>query len=433
MKKALTIIFLLSTTLGQAQELIRRASWGARIASPSGTPGAKVVSVATGSSLEKAGIKPGDLILEVNGRLAATDEEWTSITYALREKQNVELLVKSQNGISRKSVQLPPLPREIHSGLETLYETVVSDYGIVQRLIITKPRGAGKLPAIFLVQGLSCSTIETSIRPDDNWSRMINSLVENSGHVVMRVEKPGVGDSEGDCAATDFQTELSGYRAALRSLKQRQYVDTTRIVIYGSSMGSALAPVLANEFGLAGVVADGTFFKTWFEHMLEIERRIRGMEGDDESTIAKKMNDVYIPLYYGMLLQKKTYGQVLDEYPAIKTYFGHSRSHMYGRPVAYYQQLQDYDLVGAWEKLEAPVRILYGENDWIMSAYDNQLIMQVLDKSGHKDHRLHVYKGMDHWNTIHSSPLASYKGEAGQWDANMPALVISWIKEITKP
>jgi len=248
--------------------------------------------------------------------------------------------------------------------------------------------------------------------------------------VVMRVDKPGVGDSQGDCTNTDFITELEGYRAAIRSLKQKSYIDTTKIVIYGSSMGSALAPLLVNEFGLAGVISDGVFFKTWFEHMLEIERRIRQMSGDNESTIVKKMNEAYIPLYYGMLIQKKSYEEVIEEYPAIAKYNYHSPEHMYGRSMKYYQQLQDFDLAGEWEKVKVPVRILYGTNDWIMSEFDNKMVIDVLEKAGHKDHELLLYPGLDHFNTIHETPDDSFHGRSGKWDSKVPELVIGWAKEM---
>jgi pimeloyl-ACP methyl ester carboxylesterase len=432
MKNIFVLLLLFVYCFSYAQDLSRRADWKARIAYPKGVPGAKVLQLENDSPLAKAGVKVGDFILQVDGRLADSGENWTSINYALRAGKPIQLLIKNPQKTFFINVELPALEKESHPNHDTYYESVINDYGIQQRTIITKPANqSGKLPAIFLVQGLSCSTIEKYSSRSNNWVKMINALVERSGHVVMRVDKPGVGDSEGDCATTDFITELSGYRAALRSLKQKEYVDTNRIVVYGASMGSALAPLLANEFRLAGLVSDGTFFKTWFEHMLEIERRIRSMEGDDEATIAKKMNEVFIPLYYGMLVEKKSYGEIIEQYPAIKSHVYHPPAHMYGRPMKYYQQLQDFDLASAWEKLKVPVRILYGENDWIMSAFDNQMIMNVLDRVGHQNHQLHIYPGLDHWNTIHEQPSDSYKGKKGVWDPQLPELVIGWIKEMT--
>ena len=334
---------------------------------------------------------------------------------------------------SLTSEELQEMEKEVHDGFDVFYEHLTSDYGLRQRVIITKPQGiAGPQPAIFLVQGLSCSSIENYPGRGSNWAKQIEYVVEKSGMVVVRVEKPGVGDSEGDCASTDFMTELEGYRAAIRLMQQKEYIDSERIVVYGSSMGSALAPMLANEFDLAGVISDGTFFKTWYEHMLEIERRIRQMSGDDESTIVKKMNEAFIPLYYGMLIEKKSYAEVLQQYPAIAEYNYHPGGHMYGRPVAYYHQLQDLNLAGEWEKVKVPIRIMYGTNDWIMSEFDNHMIMKVLDRAGHKDHELLIVPGLDHWNTIHEKPEDSFTGKDGIWDTKVPQQIVDWAQEMVK-
>ncbi|MEM7550790.1 MAG: alpha/beta fold hydrolase [Bacteroidota bacterium] len=432
MNRISLLIFFFSLNI-YGQELSRRASWQTSFQPLANAPGMKVTSVERGSPLEKAGLKTGDVVLKVNDMLIQTDEHKTSATYSLRSEEETRLLIKRNTEVFHISARLNELGKEEHGNLHTHYETVTSDYGIRQRIIITRPIDQkGKLPAIFLLQGLSCSTIEKYSGRGGNWVNQINDVIEKSDMVVMRIDKPGVGDSDGDCAETDFLTELNGYKAALRFLKQKDYVDTSNIVIYGSSMGSALAPLLANEFNVAGVISDGTFFKTWFEHMLEIERRIRQMSGDDESTIVKKMNEAYIPLYYGMLIQKKTYEEVIEEYPAIAEYNYHGPRHMYGRPVEYYQQLQDFDLAGEWEKLKVPVRILYGTNDWIMSEFDNHMIMKVLEKAGHKDYELKIYPGLDHWNTIHESPENSFNGITGKWDPAVPELIIEWAREMVK-
>lgn len=430
----LSILSCCTILVSTSQDLPRRASWEAKISYPiNGKIGVTIESIPAKSPFEKAGLKVQDVILKVDNLLIDSDEKWTSATYAIRANTPITLLVKRGAEVFVQNVTLRGLDREQHTGLDTYYEAITSDAGIVQRTIITRPKGkSDPQPAIILIQGLSCSTIEKYSGRGSNWAQHLEDMVEKSNMVVMRVDKPGVGDSDGDCAQTDFHTELEGYRAAIRSLKAKPYVDTTKIVVYGASMGSALAPLLANEFNLAGVISDGTFFKTWFEHMLEIERRIRKMSGDDESTIVKKMNEAYIPLYYGMLIQKRSYQHIIKEYPAIRHLNYHSPEHMYGRPMAYYQQLQDLDLAGEWEKLQVPVRILYGTNDWIMSEFDNEMIIKVLDRVGHKDHLLVKYPGLDHWNTIHKSPDDSFHGRPGEWDPKVPELIIDWAKTMVK-
>jgi len=426
-----SFFFILMINSINAQQLDRRAMWQAKIGSPTNNePGAKIISIEKGSPLDKVGLIPNDLIIKVQGELIKDDQIWTEITYGIRSSKPISIQVLRNHQLINIKTKLNAIPKENHDGLDTFYEEVTSIYGVTQRIIITKPKKTGKQPAILLIGGLSCSSIEIYPDRNSNWAKVINDLVEKSGMVVMRIEKPGVGDSEGDCSKSDFKTDLAGYKAAIKLLKSKSYVDTSKIIAYGSSMGSALAPLLANEFSLAGIISDGTFFKTWFEHMLEIERRIRQMSGDSETEIVEKMNNYYIPLYYGMLIRKKTYQEVVDEYPALGKYNYHSAQHMYGRPVEYYQQLQDFNLAGEWEKVKVPVRIMRGTNDWIMSSFDNKMIIEVLKKNGHKDHILYEYPGLDHWNTIHKTPKDSFEGNAGKWEDNISMQIVNWAREL---
>jgi hypothetical protein len=133
-----------------------------------------------------------------------------------------------------------------------------------------------------------------------------------------------------------------------------------------------------------------------------------------------------------MLIRKKTYREVVEEYPALKEFNYHSPAHMYGRPVAYYHQLQDFNLAGEWEKLTVPVRILRGTNDWIMSAFDNNMIIDVLKRKGHQDHLLLEYPGLDHWNTIHKTAQDSFDGKAGVWDEGTIQQILEWAQGIVK-
>jgi pimeloyl-ACP methyl ester carboxylesterase len=385
-----------------------------------------------GSPLERAGFRVGDRILRVNGSPIREAESWSDAYASLKGKVETNLEVLRDAGVIRAGLVFKERPRESFEALDVFYEEVTSTYGIRHRTIITRPKKPGKQPAIMILGGLSCSSIEVYPGRTDNWGKTLSGLVEKSGMVVMRVEKAGVGDSEGRCSESDFFTDLAGYEAAIKSLKAKPYVDPERIVVYGSSMGSALAPYFANRHNFAGIISDGTFFKSWFEHMLEIERRIRQFEGDTESEIGKKMNAFYIPLYYGMLVEKKTYREVVSQYPALAAYNYHGDAHMYGRHVSYYHQLQDFDLAGEWEKVQVPVRILRGTNDWIMTADDNEMIVEVLQRNGHQDHVLYEYPGLDHWNTIHEKAKDSYEGKAGVWDDEMVHLLVRWAGELAK-
>lgn len=430
----LLVIYLLSSGLTSSvssQELSRRATFDAQISWPNNKePGAKINSITPNSPIAKSMLKPGDIILSVNGRFVGDQEDWSAITFGIRANQETTIQAKRDNTLILEKVRLKALPIEENENLETLYEFVVNDYGLKQRSIITKPKSGKKLPAIILIQGLSCSSIEKYSGRSNNWVKLINDLVKKSNMVLMRIEKPGVGDSEGDCGKMDFNTELSGYESAIKELKSKSYVDTTKIVVYGNSMGSALAPYLANKFNLAGVISDGTFFKTWYEHMLEIERRILEIEGKSQSEIYTLINEVYIPLYHGMLIEKKSFEEILEQNPTYKEFHRQGMNHMYGRSMEYYHQVQDFNFAAAWENIQVPVRIRWGTNDWIMSEFDNDMIIDVLEKSGHQDHELYKYQGLDHWSTIHPDYNASFNFKPGKWEDKISQQLIDWAWEI---
>jgi hypothetical protein len=97
------------------------------------------------------------------------------------------------------------------------------------RTIVTRPKNAsGKVPVIFFVGWLSCDSVEYSNGETDGFGAIFWRLIEQSGFATMRMDKPGVGESEGDCAKTDFQTELDSYRAAFDSLKKYSFVDESK-------------------------------------------------------------------------------------------------------------------------------------------------------------------------------------------------------------
>ncbi len=428
----MTLIWLLTFTAHiLADDLPRRASWEARFQFPeTNTAGMIIRTLEPNTPLAKAGLQAQDHIIAVNGQPILRPEDWRDLTDALVAKKPYKLTYK--RGLESKTitVRFKAQPQETHDGIETTYTHITSDYGIRQRVIITRPENTTeRQPAIMLLQGLSCSSIEINPNRITPFTRMIREIVTKSNKVVLRIEKPGLGDSEGNCSRTDFKTELNGYHTAAELLKTLPYVDPERIVVYGSSMGSALAPHIANKFDFAAVVSDGTFVKSWYEHMLEIERRILAFKGFSQSEITQKVNQSYIPLYHGMLIERKSYQDVIDTYPAIAADNYHSPEHMYGRPMKYYQQLQHFDVAGEWEQLKVPARIRWGTNDWIMSEADNDLIIEILKAAGHQDHVLYKHPGLDHWESIHESAKDSFDGKPGKWTDAVSGVVLDWLAE----
>ena len=161
-------------------------------------------------------------------------------------------------------------PLEQTNGLETEYGSVRVSDGYRLRTILTRPAGArGRLPAIFHTQAVSCGSLE--LPPGS--AGIMRQLAQRSGHVLIRVERAGTGDSEGPpCSALDYDTEVRHYREAFDRLARHPWVDPGHIVIYGSSLGSTTAPLVAEGKRVAGIFVQGGGAFTYLERMIKFAR-----------------------------------------------------------------------------------------------------------------------------------------------------------------
>src|ERR1700756_1809505 len=197
-------------------------------------------------------------------------------------------------------------PRETYPNVDVIYDFVTAPDGKRLRTIITKLRNAkGRLPVIFVAGWLSCDSVEAPSETKDESGLVFRGLAQMPGLVLFRTDKQGVGDSEGVCGETDFDSELAGYRAAFHALKNYDFIDPRRVYILGISNGGGFAPLVpgtdAEQAQVRGYISVGGWVKTWFEHMLEIERRRFGLMGKSPGEVNDRMKRA-ATLYHDWLM-----------------------------------------------------------------------------------------------------------------------------------
>jgi|SRR5882672_2579593 len=95
--------------------------------------------------------------------------------------------------------QTTPPPREHFQNAEVIYGWAHDSAGHKLRTFATRPKNAtGKLPAIFFAGWLSCDSVEYPRGETDGFGAIFWRLIEQSGYATVRMEKPGVGESEGE-------------------------------------------------------------------------------------------------------------------------------------------------------------------------------------------------------------------------------------------
>jgi pimeloyl-ACP methyl ester carboxylesterase len=330
----------------------------------------------------------------------------------------------------KTAVPMDPLPQEKLEGVEIQYGSVLTDRGQRLRTIVSRPSSSrGKLPGIFLVGWLSCDSVESLVNAADGVSRLLHGLATNSGFAMMRVDKPGVGDSEGICIQTDFQTELAGYRAALQAFRKLEFIDPERIFILGLSNGAGVAPLAAEGIEVKGYIVSGGWSKTWLEHMIELERRRLAILEKMPAQINQEMPG-YIEFHTTYLTKKMTPAEVIRQKPHLAGLWYDLPEHQYGRPAAFYHQLQELNLAAAWSKVSQPVLLIYGEYDWIMSRSDHEWIAEMVNRNRPGAARFVAIPKMDHSLTAHETQKQAFENMgSGNFVESLIPLIMDWLKE----
>jgi pimeloyl-ACP methyl ester carboxylesterase len=341
-----------------------------------------VRSVAPDMAAAKAGLRAGDVIVAVNGEGFARPYQGSALLQRAKGRQPLTLALLRDGRPLTLSYTPPPRPLESYADVEIDYGVLRTSDGARLRSLVSRPRGApaARLPALFFTQWVSCGSVET-LRPG---REQIAEVMRRSGWALIRVERAGAGDSEGPpCHELDYDTELRHYRDALAILSRHPWIDPARIVIWGSSLGSTMAPLLAQGFPVAGMIVQGGGALTYAERMIAFDRLGLERSGSSPAEIDRAMRQsVLFNAEY--LLHRRTPDQILRERPDLAGVWQRMRGTgdgvHYGRPYAYHWQAADKDFLAAWSTIEAPALILYGEYDQFEPEHGHALIADTLNR-----------------------------------------------------
>jgi dienelactone hydrolase len=317
--------------------------------------GVRAFAVTPGSTAAAAGVLVGDVIAAIDGRPAGSPE--AAVAAIGRHKSGESVTIDLLRGGERHMIEvtLKPYPLEEMANASVHYGSVTALPGVRLRTILSVPTGQPdqRFPAVMLVQGGGCGSVDSPFNVTVAQPGLMHAI-GSQGFVTMRVEKSGVGDSEGPaCASIGYVEELSGYRAALTALRAHPSVDPQRVYLVGISLGGVFAPILAAETKVAGISVYGT---------------------------------LAVPP---------------PPYP--------------GRSERFFKEFAAVNLAEAWAKTATRVQVLHGEYDIdaYVSSEGHQQIAAIVNGSGTGSALYRELPGLDHCWTRHPSLEAS-KDRCGQ-------------------
>lgn len=415
----LTFNLVLSIT-AQTVELPRGGFLGAQVAPvseevrtrlklPAGR-GVQIVRADAQTSAEEAGLKAGDVILKLNDAEVNSPSEFIALVRPKKAGDKFQLTILRVDKEETKTITLKPRPFEASADFEILYRSVATQDGR-RRVIITRPKAPGKYPAVLMVGGVGCYSLD-NLPPDHAYARILYGLTRNN-FVTMRVEKSGMGDSEGaPCQSpqVDMRREVEGYVAGLRALKTYDFVDASKTFIFGHSIGGNVGPAVATEEPVRGIIVAETIGTNWFEYALENVRRqslLRDLPYDQTERQARLYGDCK----YRLWVEKKTPEQVVKENSACTQYVSDPA------PYTYMQQITEQNLAETWKKLGVPTLVIYGTSDFLTSAKEHTYLRDMINQF-HPGKATYVeISGMDHWFERAASQRESMQQRASQQSA----------------
>ena len=302
------------------------------------------------------------------------------------------------------------------------------------RSIVTRPATApaGRLPAILFVQWLSCDPITVAPDVNDGWNNVLRDLIQRSGFVVTRTEKPGIAGSGGpSCSVLGYDEELNVHRHALEQLKRSPDVHPDSVFVFGASMGGTMAPLLAAVGGVRGVIVAGTTGVTWLEHMIALDRRVMELRELSADSIHEMMSD-HIRFQSRYLGQQQTPASIIAEWPQARSVWRRMigtdsllLAH-YGRSIRFHHEAQQQNWANAWERVSAPVLAIHGENDWIMADFEQAALVRAL-RSNAGTRYVNV-PGMGHDFLTYGSLAQSFRSENGRFDPSVSRTILDWLE-----
>lgn len=394
------------------------------------TTGILVTAVVPESPGAKAGFKAGDLILTQDGapapvqgfpqRIAATPAG---------SKLHFEVLRAGK----KQSLQatLAERPRDPGNEWYRVDYGDVTSLGHRLRTITSHPRSAGRHPALLYLPGLTPASFDFALSATNDEAILLSTLA-NADIVTMRVDKPGTGDSEGGAYSTlDFATEADAYRQGLVALRQMPDVDTSRVFLFGHSLGGCYAPLLASETSVRGVAVYGTLARTWHEYLLDVVRFQGLLSGqsyaqvDDSVRVTARMLELVLedgqsPEQVAQA-RPELAGLVAENFPG-DLYFG--------RSLAFWRQIFATNLASLWARSNTHVLVVHGASDYVSYAADHELIAKIVEQAHPGWARYESPPNSDHW--MHEWPTEAESEKhagTGTFNPAFAKMLLDWIKE----
>jgi pimeloyl-ACP methyl ester carboxylesterase len=389
-----------------------------------------------GLTAEKIGFEAGDVVLRFNGAAVSTGTIGAAIR-ATPAGSQVEFEILRKEAPLKLRGELLEKPRDPgNENYEVVYSHVTNN-GQRMRTILTRPRKPGPHPGFMFIQGFSPVSYDFVLATAKGDVATIDGpllhRIANSGYVTIRVEKPGVGDSEGGpFAELNYQDEIGIYREALAQLKATAGVDVNNVFLFGHSMGAAFGPMIAADNPVKGIAVYGGAARTWFEYLLDTLRYQGLVAGESfESSDEKVRHGARVMAR--VMLEAESPESVKAELPElaalVDSLFPGGRFN--DKTLDFWRQLNEINFAEYWNKLDCHVLAVKGASDFVVYEADHKLIADIVNRRNPGRAKFVIALNCDHLlHAFATEPESLRNFQRGEYSDSFEKLLVEWMAEV---
>jgi pimeloyl-ACP methyl ester carboxylesterase len=241
------------------------------------------------------------------------------------------------------------------------------------RSISVVPDRKGPHPCVYFLPGAHWASEEHPANPEHPVPALVRAMAR-AGFASVRVERSGVGDSQGPpCTRVDFEGELDGFRAGLRWILEEPFVDRRNVFAFGHSIGAMVAPLLASAGEVAGIACYAASAVPISRALVgAIRRHAETMSSTDPGFPARAegIAEIIRLVVIGRNDPSDVFAKRPDLVSIAPSHFTGDQA--YGRIVRFYHQLELAPIASAWRDLDVPALFVHGGRDRISTADDSR-------------------------------------------------------------
>jgi len=389
-----------------------------------------------GLTAEAIGLRAGDVILSLNGKPVSA----STIGEVIRSTASGSVLdfaiLRDEEPMDIRGPLMEKRRDPGTDNYDVVYSHVVNN-GQRMRTIITKPKKPGPHPGFMFIQGFSpisydyvLSTATGDVATIDG--PLLHAFAD-AGFVTIRVEKPGVGDSEGGpFAELDYQGEIGIYKETLAQLVAMPEVDRDDVFIFGHSMGASFGPMIAVDIPVKGIAIYGGAARTWFEYLLDT-MRYQGLVGGDtfENTHEKVRQGSQIMAL--VMLEEKSPAEVKESHPdlapMVDALFPGGLFNQ--KSLSFWRQLNDINIASYWSRLDCHVLAVKGASDFVVYETDHKLIADIVNRSHPGKGKFVIAPNSDHLlHAFETEQDSMRQFQRGTFSDSFTKILSDWIREV---